>query len=165
MLSSNIDLTFMWQMTLDMIKPRRRCCWMFAVKIKTCFTVISRQRQKILEVQNFKDTILYAPMAIKMKITKKFCIRVQKKYTHGTRCNLNVLAQNMSKKRQQSVFDAGHVDSSNTRAGITSRWCFLCHHQAWLLPYVLLSYTHRLSDVFTLAHEIGHSGAFHCSIR
>ena len=34
-----------------------------------------------------------------------------------------------------------------------------------ILPYVLLSYTHRLSDVFTLAHEIGHAVPFHCSIR
>ena len=60
-----------------MIK-QQRCCWMFAVKIKTCFMVISRQRQKILEVQNSKDTIYTHPWRLK-KMEKN--MHIQKLYT------------------------------------------------------------------------------------
>ena len=50
----------------------------------------------------------------------------------------------------KSVFDAGHVDSQ-TRAGKRDG-AFCATIRPGILPYVLLSYTHRLSDVFTLAN-------------
>ena len=42
------------------IDDKIRCCWMFAVKIKTCFTVISSQRQKILALKTPKIRCFFA---------------------------------------------------------------------------------------------------------
>ena len=93
---------------------------------------------------------LYAPMAIK-KNGKKYAYS---KAVHMVLDALECFSPEMS-KMAKSVFDAGHVDSQ-TRAGKRDG-AFCATIRPNILPYVLLSYTHRLSDVFTLAHEIGHA--------
>ena len=93
---------------------------------------------------------LYAPMAVQKN---------EKKYPYSKAANMVLDALgNFSpeiSKMAKSVFDANHVDSQ-TRAGKRDG-AFCATIRPNILPYVLLSYTSRLSDVFTLAHEIGHA--------
>lgn len=57
-------------------------------------------------------------------------------------------------KRLESGFDSGWIDiyeNKGKRSGAYSSGCYGVH------PYVLLNYSDNISDMFTLAHEMGHA--------
>ncbi|MDI1495320.1 MAG: pepF/M3 family oligoendopeptidase (pepF, pepB) [Cenarchaeum symbiont of Oopsacas minuta] len=93
---------------------------------------------------------LYAPMAIQKN---------ERKYEYNTAVHMVLCAlysfNPKISKWAKSVFDANHVDSQVRMGKRDGAFCATVRPN--ILPYVLLSYTNRLSDVFTLAHEIGHA--------
>ena len=119
-------------------------------KNKNVFHNYFKTKAKNIGYKKLQRYDLYAPMAIQKNETK---------YTYSKAVNmvldaLGGFSPEMS-KMAESVFAAGHVDSQ-TRAGKRDG-AFCATIRPNILPYVLLSYTNRLSDVFTLAHEIGHA--------
>lgn len=55
----------------------------------------------------------------------------------------------------RQVFEAGHVDSETRKGKRVGAFC--AGVAPGLIPWVLLSYQGRISDVATLAHELGHA--------
>lgn len=63
----------------------------------------------------------------------------------------------------QDVISRGHIDPFPRPGKASGAWCFAC--TGGVAPYVLMNFTGSMSDVSTLAHELGHAMHFGLSAR
>ena len=109
-------------------------------------------KSKMLKLNKIRRYDLYAPI---MKRSGD----EERRYTYNAAVRLvlemferfdETLAAHAS-----GVVDGGHVDSSTRRGKRDGAFCSTI--APGIKPYVLLNFTGRIRDVFTLAHELGHA--------
>lgn len=95
---------------------------------------------------------LYAPLASKSRDGEK-----RYAYNTAVRLVLDMFAgfDETLAAHASGVVDAGHVDSATRRGKRDGAFCSTI--TPGIRPYVLLNFTGRTRDVFTLAHELGHA--------
>ena len=109
-----------------------------------------RQKAKLLGMKKLRRYDLYAPRKSKTK---------EKTYSYDK--SIKLVLESLAKFSPtlsgyaNNVFKQNHVDSS-LRHGKTSG-AFCSTPSTKISPYVLINYTGKSRDVFTLAHEIGHA--------
>jgi oligoendopeptidase F len=93
---------------------------------------------------------LYAPAAANIK---------EKNYSYNT--SVKLVFESLGKFSEtlemfaRKVFDENHVDSSIRRGKRDGAFCSTLTPK--ITPYVLVNFTGKSRDVFTLAHELGHA--------
>ena len=108
------------------------------------------QKAKLLGMKKLRRYDLYAPRKSKIK---------EKTYSYDK--SIKLVLESLAKFSPtlsgyaNNVFKQNHVDSS-LRHGKTSG-AFCSTPSTKISPYVLINYTGKSRDVFTLAHEIGHA--------
>ena len=108
------------------------------------------QKAKLLGMKKLRRYDLYAPRKSKIK---------EKTYSYDK--SIKLVLESLSKFSPilsgyaNNVFGQNHVDSS-LRLGKTSG-AFCSTPSTKISPYVLVNFTGKTRDVFTLAHEIGHA--------
>jgi len=108
------------------------------------------QKAKLLGMKKLRRYDLYAPRKSKTK---------EKTYSYDK--SIKLVLESLAKFSPtlsgyaNNVFKQNHVDSS-LRHGKTSG-AFCSTPSTKISPYVLINYTGKSRDVFTLAHEIGHA--------
>jgi oligoendopeptidase F len=108
------------------------------------------QKAKMLKMKKLRRYDLYAPAASNIK---------EKNYSYDKSVklvfdSLNKFSPKLEKFARQ-VFDEKHIDSS-VRAGKRDG-AFCSTLTPKITPFVLINFTGKSRDVFTLAHELGHA--------
>ncbi len=109
-----------------------------------------RQKAKLLGVKKIRRYDLYAPKKTKTK---------EKKYSYDK--SIKLVLESLTKfspvlsEYAESVFKHKHVDSSMRPGKASGAFCSTPSPK--IIPYVLINFTGKSRDVFTLAHEIGHA--------
>lgn len=107
-------------------------------------------KAKMLGVKKLRRYDLYAPIKSKIK---------EKKYPYDKSVKLVLESLNRFSPELSAhakiVFEQNHVDSS-VRAGKRDG-AFCSTLTPNITPYVLVNFTEKSKDVFTLAHELGHA--------
>ena len=107
-------------------------------------------KAKMLGVKKLRRYDLYAPITSKIK---------EKKYPYDKSVklvldSLNRFSPEIS-SHAKTVFDQNHVDSSVRTGKRDGAFCSTLTPN--ITPYVLVNFTEKSRDVFTLAHELGHA--------
>ena len=107
-------------------------------------------KAKMLGVKKLRRYDLYAPITSKIK---------EKKYPYDKSVklvldSLNRFSSELS-SHAKTVFDQNHVDSSVRTGKRDGAFCSTLNPN--ITPYVLVNFTEKSRDVFTLAHELGHA--------
>lgn len=106
-------------------------------------------RKKLLGVDELYSYDLYVPLVS--------CDEFHMNYETAKKTvvdSVAFLGSSYQKTLEQGLYKHGWVDvmeNQNKRSGAYSSGCYDSH------PYILLNYTGNINDVFTLAHEAGHS--------
>ena len=124
--------------------------------LKTCknnssvFQRFFTQKAKMIGIKKLRRYDLYAPAAARVK---------EKNYTYdeAVRLVLESLARfsPMLSDLAKNVFTQNHVDSPVRTGKRDGAFCSTPSPK--ITPFVLVNYTGRTRDVFTLAHELGHA--------
>jgi len=108
------------------------------------------QKAKMLKMKKLRRYDLYAPAASNIK---------EKNYTYDQSVKLvfDSLGKFSSKleKFAKKVFDEKHIDSSIRPGKRDGAFCSTLTPK--ITPFVLVNFTGKSRDVFTLAHELGHA--------
>lgn len=107
-------------------------------------------KARMLGLERLRRYDLYAPVDAAAKERRY-------SYDRSVKLVLNSLAKfspDLS-RLARNLFDQGHVDSS-VRAG-KREGAFCSTLSPRVVPFVLLNFTGKLQDAFTLAHELGHA--------
>ena len=108
------------------------------------------QKAKMLKMKKLRRYDLYAPAASNIK---------EKNYTYDQSVKLvfDSLGKFSSKleKFAKNVFDEKHIDSSMRPGKRDGAFCSTLTPK--ITPFVLVNFTGKSRDVFTLAHELGHA--------
>ena len=108
------------------------------------------QKAKMLKMKKLRRYDLYAPASSKIK---------EKKYSYGR--SVRLVFDSLGKFSPQlenfarQVFEQNHIDSSIRDGKRDGAFCSTITPK--LTPYVLVNFTGKSRDVFTLAHELGHA--------
>ncbi len=108
------------------------------------------QKAKMLKMKKLRRYDLYAPAAANIK---------EKNYSYNT--SVKLVFESLGKFSEtlemfaRKVFDENHVDSSIRRGKRDGAFCSTLTPK--ITPYVLVNFTGKSRDVFTLAHELGHA--------
>lgn len=107
-----------------------------------------RVKAKALGVPKLRRYDIYAPVG-----------KAEKTYPYATAVEMVLQAYErfhpeMARLARQ-VFETQHVDSETRKAKYTGAFCSSVEPS--LVPWVLLNYQGQISDVATLAHELGHA--------
>lgn len=107
------------------------------------------QKAKMLKKDRLRRYDLYAPVAARKE--KRYA------YDRSVRLVLDALASfsPVLEGYARNVFEAGHLDSK-VRPGKSSG-AFCSSVLPEMVPYVMVNFTGRMRDIFTLAHELGHA--------
>jgi oligoendopeptidase F len=106
-------------------------------------------KKKILGVDELYPYDLYAPIIEDCKLETEYqegCDLVIDSVSHLGKEYQDILEKGLKKDGWVDVFE-----SKGKRSGAYSSGCYSSH------PYILLNYQNTLNDLFTLAHEAGHS--------
>ena len=110
------------------------------------------QKAKMLGMKQLKRYDVYAPVATDAKAENK-------KYTFGAAARLVLESLGGFSPElgthAKRVFDESHIDSAVRHGKRDGAFCSTVIPE--IAPYILLNYTGRTRDVFTLAHEMGHA--------
>lgn len=108
------------------------------------------QKAKMLKMKKLRRYDLYAPVATHMK-EKNY------QYDKSVKIVLESLGRFSPKLEgfARKVFDEKHVDSSIRPGKRDGAFCSTLTPK--ITPYVLVNFTGKTRDVFTLAHELGHA--------
>ncbi len=108
------------------------------------------QKAKMLKMKKLRRYDLYAPAASNIK-EKNYS------YDHSVKLVFNSLGKFSSKLENfaKRVFDERHVDSSVRPGKRDGAFCSTLSPK--ITPFVLVNFTGKSRDVFTLAHELGHA--------
>ena len=106
------------------------------------------KKAKTLGVKKLRRYDIYAPLQARES---------NRSFDAAKKMVLGVFGAYSARMREcaQAVFDAGHVHSEVSAGKRDGAFCLSPSPK--VLPYVLLSYTGKLQDVSTLAHEMGHA--------
>ncbi len=108
------------------------------------------QKAKMLKMKKLRRYDLYAPAAANIK---------EKNYTYNK--SIKLVFESLGKFSEtleefaRKVFNENHIDSSVRQGKREGAFCSTLTPK--ITPYVLVNFTGRSRDVFTLAHELGHA--------
>ena len=108
------------------------------------------QKAKMLKMKKLRRYDLYAPAAATIK---------EKNYSYDK--SVKLVFESLGKFSEtlegfaRKVFDENHVDSSIRQGKRDGAFCSTLTPK--ITPYVLVNFTGKSRDVFTLAHELGHA--------
>ncbi|QUC65076.1 M3 family oligoendopeptidase [Nitrosopumilus sp. K4] len=108
------------------------------------------QKAKMLKIKKLRRYDLYAPAAANIK-EKNY------QYNKSVKLVFESLEKFSPKLRDyaRQVFDEKHIDSSIRPGKRDGAFCSTLSPK--ITPYVLVNFTGKSRDVFTLAHELGHA--------
>ncbi len=119
-------------------------------KNSTVFQKFFVQKAKMLKMKKLRRYDLYAPAASNIK---------EKKYPYDK--SVKLVFDSFGKfspkleKFARKVFDEKHIDSSIRSGKRDGAFCSTLTPK--ITPFVLVNFTGKSRDVFTLAHELGHA--------
>jgi len=117
-------------------------------KNRTVFQKYFRYKAKILNMKKMSRYHLYAPLAASEKeYSFTDAVKLVLKALQGFSAKTASLAENILRE--------DHVDSGIRKGKRGGAFCSTASPR--ITPYVLVNYTGRENDVFTLAHELGHA--------
>jgi len=108
------------------------------------------QKAKMLKIKKLRRYDVYAPAAANIK---------EKNYTYSK--SVKLVFESLGKFSEtleefaRKVFNENHIDSSVRQGKRDGAFCSTISPK--ITPYVLVNFTGKSRDVFTLAHELGHS--------
>ena len=108
------------------------------------------QKAKMLKLKKLRRYDLYAPAAANIK---------EKNYSYNK--SVNLVFESLGKfsdtleEFARKVFNENHIDSSVRQGKRDGAFCSTLTPK--ITPYVLVNFTGKSRDVFTLAHELGHA--------
>ena len=108
------------------------------------------QKAKMLKSKKLRRYDLYAPAAANIK---------EKNYSYNK--SVNLVFESLGKfsdtleEFARNVFNENHIDSSIRQGKRDGAFCSTLTPK--ITPYVLVNFTGKSRDVFTLAHELGHA--------
>jgi len=108
------------------------------------------QKAKMLKMKKLRRYDLYAPAAANIK---------EKNYTYSK--SVKLVFESLGKFSEtleefaRKVFNENHIDSSVRQGKRDGAFCSTLSPK--ITPYVLVNFTGKSRDVFTLAHELGHA--------
>ncbi len=108
------------------------------------------QKAKMLKMKKLRRYDLYAPAASNIK---------EKNYSYDK--SVKLVFESLGKfsstleKYARKVFDENHIDSDIRQGKRDGAFCSTLAPK--ITPYVLVNFTGKSRDVFTLAHELGHA--------
>ena len=108
------------------------------------------QKAKMLKMKKLRRYDLYAPPADNIK---------EKNYTYNK--SVKLVFESLGKFSEtlegfaRKVFNENHIDSSVRQGKRDGAFCSTLSPK--ITPYVLVNFTGKSRDVFTLAHELGHA--------
>ncbi|MDH3276983.1 MAG: M3 family oligoendopeptidase [Nitrosopumilus sp.] len=108
------------------------------------------QKAKMLNMKKLRRYDLYAPSSSKIK-EKNYSYEKSVKLVFDSLGKFSPELENYAKK----IFDQKHIDSSIRAGKRDGAFCSTLTPK--LTPYVLVNFTGKSRDVFTLAHELGHA--------
>lgn len=119
-------------------------------KNTTVFQKFFSQKAKMLKIKKLRRYDLYAPAASNIK---------EKNYSYDKSVKLvfESLGKFSPKLKEfaKNVFDENHIDSSIRTGKRDGAFCSTLSPK--ITPFVLVNFTGKSRDVFTLAHELGHA--------
>jgi oligoendopeptidase F len=119
-------------------------------KNSTVFQKFFSQKAKMLKIKKLRRYDLYAPAAANIK---------EKNYTYNK--SVKLVFESLGKFSEtleefaRKVFNENHIDSSIRQGKRDGAFCSTLSPK--ITPYVLVNFTGKSRDVFTLAHELGHA--------
>ena len=108
------------------------------------------QKAKMLKMKKLRRYDLYAPAAANIK-EKTYPYDKSVKIVFESLGRFSPMLRDFAKK----VFDQNHIDSSIRTGKRDGAFCSTLTPK--ITPYVLINFTGKSRDVFTLAHELGHA--------
>ncbi len=108
------------------------------------------QKAKMLKIKKLRRYDVYAPAAANIK---------EKNYTYSK--SVKLVFESLGKFSEtleefaRKVFNENHIDSSVRQGKRDGAFCSTLTPK--ITPYVLVNFTGKSRDVFTLAHELGHA--------
>jgi len=108
------------------------------------------QKAKMLKMKKIRRYDLYAPAAASIK-EKNYPYDKSVKLVLESLERFNPKLRDFAKK----VFDQKHIDSSIRTGKRDGAFCSTLTPK--ITPYVLVNFTGKTRDIFTLAHELGHA--------
>ncbi len=108
------------------------------------------QKAKMLKMKKLRRYDLYAPAAANIK---------EKNYTYDK--SVKLVFESLGKfsstleEHARKVFNENHIDSDIRQGKRDGAFCSTLTPK--ITPYVLVNFTGKSRDVFTLAHELGHA--------
>jgi oligoendopeptidase F len=108
------------------------------------------QKAKMLKIKKLRRYDIYAPAAANIK---------EKNYTYNK--SVKLVFESLGKFSEtleefaRKVFNENHIDSSIRQGKRDGAFCSTLTPK--ITPYVLVNFTGKSRDVFTLAHELGHA--------
>ena len=124
--------------------------------LKTCkknskvFQKFFVQKAKMLDVKKLRRYDLYAPAAANIK-EKNYQYNKSVKLVFESLGRFSETLEGYARR----VFDENHIDSQVRQGKRDGAFCSTLTPK--ITPYVLVNFTGRTRDVFTLAHELGHA--------
>ena len=119
-------------------------------KSSTVFQKFFLQKAKMLKMKKLQRYDLYAPAAANIK---------EKNYSYNN--SVKLVFESLGKfsgtleEFARKVFNENHIDSSVRQGKRDGAFCSTLTPK--ITPYVLVNFTGKSRDVFTLAHELGHA--------
>lgn len=108
------------------------------------------QKAKMLKMKKLRRYDVYAPATVNIK---------EKNYTYSK--SVKLVFESLGKFSEtleefaRKVFNENHIDSSIRQGKRDGAFCSTLTPK--ITPYVLVNFTGKSRDVFTLAHELGHA--------
>jgi len=108
------------------------------------------QKAKMLKIKKLRRYDVYAPTAVNIK---------EKNYTYNK--SVKLVFESLGKFSKtleefaRKVFNENHIDSSIRQGKRDGAFCSTLTPK--ITPYVMVNFTGKSRDVFTLAHELGHA--------
>ena len=116
----------------------------------TVFQKFFVQKAKMLGLKKIRRYDLYAPAASKIK-EKNYSYNKSVKLVFESLGKFSSTLEEFARK----VFNENHIDSSVRQGKRDGAFCSTLTPK--ITPYVLVNFTGKSRDVFTLAHELGHA--------
>ncbi|NWJ20188.1 M3 family oligoendopeptidase [Marine Group I thaumarchaeote] len=108
------------------------------------------QKAKMLKMKKLRRYDLYAPAADNIK-EKNYTYKKSVKLVFESLGKFSETLEEFARK----VFNENHIDSSVRQGKRDGAFCSTISPK--ITPYVLVNFTGKSRDVFTLAHELGHA--------
>ena len=119
-------------------------------KISPVFQKFFAQKAKMLKMKKLRRYDVYAPAAANIK---------EKNYTYSK--SVKLVFESLGKfsgtleEYARKIFNENHIDSAIRQGKRDGAFCSTLTPK--ITPYVLVNFTGKSRDVFTLAHELGHA--------